>query len=260
MAIDSHPLYRLVVAENRDEFYRRPTTPAGFWDDAPHVLGGRDEERGGTWFGVTTTGRWAVVTNFRDFYHRDFGRCSRGKLVSRFLTEGEAPETFIKLLDENGGDYAGLNFLAGDLSRTLYISNKGGGCRYLEPGVYGLSNHWLDTPWPKVVGAKADFGRWLRAGTEDVEPLFLLLADRRVAPDEQLPDTGIGFDWERKLSARFIRTEDYGTRTSTVYLVDYDDRATFVEKTFDEYGRENGQKEFCFDLIPETPEKTAPEV
>jgi len=248
MAIDHHSSYRLVIAENRDEFYRRPTAPAEFWDEASHVLAGRDLERGGTWFGVTTTGCWAAVTNFRDFYHRDPGRHSRGGLVSRFLRDGETLETMRHMLEEDGENYAGLNFLAGDRNRVLYISNKDGGSRYLDPGVYGLSNHWLDTPWPKVVGAKADFSKWLQSGVDDIEPLFTMLADRRRAPQKELPDTGIGLEWERELSARFIQSEDYGTRTSTVYLVDRRNRATFIEKTFDETGRENGRRQFTFEL------------
>lgn len=248
MAVDCHPEYRLVIAENRDEFFNRPTEPASFWPDSPEVLAGRDLERGGSWFGVTRSGRWAVVTNYRDFYHRRYSRLSRGGLVRRFLENGEEIEAFRQSLNADDDHYAGLNFMAGDQGKMFYFSNTGGGTRDIGPGVYGLSNHWLDTPWPKVVAAKEELKRWLQAETTDVEPLFGLLADRHCAADSDLPDTGVGLDWERMLSARFVHGAEYGTRASTVYLVDRQGQAHFIEKSFDENGAEKGIKEFRFDL------------
>ena len=251
LAIDRHPEFRLVLAENRDEFFNRPAEPARFWAEAPDVLAGRDLERGGSWFGVTRSGRWAVVTNYRDFHHRRYSRLSRGGLVSRFLLEGESPEVFRSFLEADDGHYAGLNFVAGDSTGAFYFSNTGGGSCILGPGIYGLSNHWLDTPWPKVTGAKRDFSTWLESGSTEVEALFSLLADCELAPDDLLPDTGIGIAWERTLSARFIRGEKYGTRATTLFLVDREGKALFIEKSFDEQGREKGGAEFRFNL-PET--------
>lgn len=248
MAVDRHPEYRLVIAENRDEFFNRPTAAARFWPESPEILAGKDLERGGSWFGVSRSGRWAVVTNYRDFHHRRYSRLSRGELVSRFLTEGEELEVFQQALNADDGHYAGLNFIAGNQEQIFYFSNTGGGSREIGPGVYGLSNHWLDTPWPKVVGVKEELNSWLAAATTDIEPLFNLLADRQLAADEELPDTGIGRDWERTLSARFIQSEGYGTRASTVYLVDRQGKAQFIEKSFDENGMEKGIKEFRFEL------------
>ncbi len=248
LAIDSHPEYQLVLAENRDEFFNRPTAAAGYWPEAPDVLAGRDLERGGSWFGVTRTGRWAVVTNYRDFHHRRYSRLSRGGLVSRFLQGGESVEQFRALLEKDDGQYAGLNFLAGDRREILYFSNTGGGARTLGRGIYGLSNHWLDTPWPKVAGIKKDFRHWIGSNATDIEPLFDMLADRQLADDDQLPDTGIGREWERSLSARFVRGEEYGTRASTVFVVDRQDTATFIEKSFDHNGDEAGRREFRFAL------------
>jgi len=247
-AIDRHPAFRLVIAENRDEFFNRPSEPACFWPESPDVLAGRDLERGGSWFGVTRTGRWAVVTNYRDFHHRRYSRLSRGGLVSRYLQDGESLEAFRAFLETDDGHYAGLNFVAGDQTGAFYFSNTGGGSCHLGPGVYGLSNHWLDTPWPKVSGAKRDFTEWLEAASTRVDTLFELLAERDLAPDEQLPDTGIGLEWERVLSARFIRGEKYGTRATTVFLVDHEGKARFIEKSFDEQGQEKGVAEFRFTL------------
>jgi len=248
MAVDRHPEYRLVIAENRDEFFNRPTEAARFWPDSPEVLAGKDLERGGSWFGVTRSGRWAVVTNYRDFHHRRYSRLSRGGLVSRFLQEDEEIELFQQKLSEDDGHYAGLNFIAGDQEQIVYFSNTGGGSRVVGPGVYGLSNHWLDTPWPKVVGVKEDLETWIKTETTDVEAIFSMLADRRLAADKELPDTGVGLEWERMLSARFVRGEEYGTRASTVYLVDRQGQAQFIEKSFDENGAEKGIKEFRFHL------------
>ena len=248
LAVDSHPEFSLVVAENRDEFYNRPTRPAGFWEEDPDLLAGLDLERGGTWFGVSRRGRWAAVTNYRDFHHRRYSRLSRGALVSRFLSDGESIDDVRQMLEQDDGHYAGLNFLAGDGCRTLYFSNTGGDCRYLEPGVYGLSNHWLDTGWPKVEGAKSDFKAWLDSGSTAVEPLFELLADRRQATDELLPDTGVGLEWERLLSSRFIQSPDYGTRASTLFLVDRQGSATFLERSFDTAGDTTETRRFSFEL------------
>ena len=248
LAIDCHPEFELVIAENRDEFFNRPTAAADFWPESPHVLAGRDLERGGSWFGVTKTGRWAVVTNYRDFHHRRYSRLSRGGLVSRFLQDGESSAEFKAFLEKDDGHYAGLNFVGGDRDEVFYFSNTGGGTRPLERGIYGLSNHWLDTPWPKVEGLKKEFGRWVQSGSTDLEKLFAMLADRQLAADERLPDTGIGLEWERALSARFIRGEEYGTRASTIFLVDRHRQATFIEKSFDEKGEESGRKDFRFPL------------
>lgn len=246
LAIDCHPEYRVVLAENRDEFFNRPTEPARFWEEAPDVLAGRDLERGGSWFGVNLQGRWAVVTNYRDFHHRRYSRLSRGELVSRFLKEDENIDHFRSCLEEDDGHYAGLNFIAGERGQIFYFSNTGGGTRILDPGIYGLSNHWLDTPWPKVSDSKEALKNWVEAGSTDPEPLFDILADRRRASDDKLPDTGVGIEWERMLSSRFIEGEEYGTRASTLYLVDRSNRAIFIEKSFDETGNESARVSYQF--------------
>jgi uncharacterized protein with NRDE domain len=223
---------RLVVAANRDEFHARPAEPAGFWPDAPHVLAGRDVRGGGTWMGITHSGRFAAVTNFRDTAPPPAGAPSRGHLVSGFLTGAEPAAEYARRAEDEGGRYAGFNLLVGDSSGLFYASNRGGGRRVLEPGVYGLSNHLLDTPWPKVRRTKEALRAALdRSAAAREAALFAALADERFAPDGDLPATGVGIERERALSAAFIRAGTYGTRASTVLTVGGDGRVRFVERT-----------------------------
>ena len=226
-----HPDYRLVVAANRDEFYTRPTAAAGFWDDAPNVAAGRDLEAGGTWLGVTREGRFAALTNHRGPSARAAGAPSRGHLVADFLRGRQAPRAYVDALAARAGDYQGFNLLVGDERALHWLSNRDAAPRALEPGVYGISNALLDTPWPKVTRGKAAFARLLARRPLDVEALFDLLADRAPAADTDLPDTGIGLPRERALSPMFITTEDYGTRSSTVVLIDHDGGITLQERT-----------------------------
>ena len=227
-----HPDYRLVVAANRDEFYARPTAPAGYWPEAPDVLAGRDLEGGGTWLGVTRTGRFAALTNYR---RGDDGHIpdapTRGRLVSDFLLSESSPGEYLQSLVEQAGTYNGFNLLVGDGESLHWFSNRGGEPLILEPGIYAVSNNLLDTPWPKVVRGKDGFQRLLKARDIDPSAIFDLLADRQFAADEALPDTGIGLTRERKLSPIFIAAGDYGTRSSTVLLIEGTGDVTFHERT-----------------------------
>lgn len=233
LAHEPNPGYRLVLAANRDEFYERPTAPAAFWDDAPDVLAGRDLRSGGTWMGVTRGGRVAAVTNFRGPGERREGAPSRGHLVSAFLENSESPAGYLETLRHHARNYDGFNLLVGDTEGLWWYSNRGEEPRELVPGVYGLSNHLLDTPWPKVERGKRALRRLL-AGREEVAPerVFPILADRTPATDRELPDTGLGTELERLLSAPFIRAQEYGTRSSTVLLVERTGNVTFVERRF----------------------------
>jgi uncharacterized protein with NRDE domain len=233
LAYKSHPVYPLVLAANRDEFYERPTAVAHFWEDAAGLLGGRDLERGGTWLGVTDTGRIAAITNFREPGQRLTDAPSRGLLVSDFLRSHETPETYLERLATDGAPYNGFNLIVGDSRRLCYYSNRAQAYQTLAPGVYGVSNHLLDTPWPKVTRGKAALAEILAAG-DALQPdaIFRLLADRSCADDGCLPDTGVGLELERTLSPLFITSPIYGTRSSTVLLQDHEDRMTFIERTF----------------------------
>ena len=232
IAWKTHPDYPLVVAANRDEFYSRPSALAASWKEAPHVFGGRDLEAGGTWLGITSTKRFAAVTNFRD-PAQALGSRSRGKLTEDFLLSTETPENYVNTID--GALFSGFNLFAGDTKNLYYTSNRGGQTKKLPPGIYGISNHLLDTPWPKLSLAKERFIEALNTIPEEA-PFFTLLADSTTAPDEQLPSTGVALDWERKLSAVFIHSPGYGTRASTLLLCGSNGSATFIERSFDETG------------------------
>lgn len=231
-AYKHHPDYPLIVAANRDEFYERPTEPAAFWPEAPRLLAGRDRKLGGTWFGVTRGGRFAALSNYRDPQREADERRSRGELVRDCLFDERSPGGFLEDLARDDAGMPGFNLLAGTVERLWYHSNCGVAPRRLEPGVYGLSNHLLDTPWPKVVRARTAFAAHLERKDVSEEALFCLLADTELAPDAELPDTGIGLEFERVLSAPFIVSPEYGTRASTVLLCRADGLVRFSERTF----------------------------
>jgi uncharacterized protein with NRDE domain len=233
LATDFHPEYSLIVAANRDEFYDRPTAPAAFWFNPPSVLGGRDLEAGGTWLGVDTTGRLAAVTNYRQGERETPAPRSRGQLVSDFLTGDVGVQEYFERVQREADAYNGFNLIAGDADGLLYYSNREGKVRALSQGVYGLSNHLLDTPWPKVAATKTAFGALLGGKQGELTAgLFALLSDQSRAADHLLPSTGVSRDWERLLSSAFIATEQYGTRSSTVVLVARDGTITFEERSF----------------------------
>ena len=226
-----HPDYPLVVAANRDEFFARPTAPAAFWKDAPQVLAGRDLEAFGTWLGVTRTGRFAALTNFRDPAQTRSGAPSRGGLVAGFLSGDEAPQAYLERIALHGSQCNGYNLLVSDGQALWWSSNMSGQPRRLEPGVYGVSNHLLDTPWPKVGVGKMALAQALDRLPDD-EALFDLLYDDGIHADEHLPQTGIPLDWERLLSSAFVKSPDYGTRGSTVLCIRRDGWACFDEQTW----------------------------
>lgn len=229
-----HRRYPLVIAANRDEFYDRPSATARFWEDQPHILAGRDLQSGGTWLGLTKQGRWAALTNYRDPSSSRPGAPSRGWLVRDFLAGDAGPMAYLETLRPEGHRFEGFNLLVGQGEEVGWMSNRSEGPpRRLGPGIYGLSNGLLDTPWPKVIRGKEGLARLLASHTE-VEPerLFELLSDRRPAPDHQLPQTGVGLSWERVLSPLFIVSPTYGTRSCTVILMDHGGDVLFTERSF----------------------------
>jgi uncharacterized protein with NRDE domain len=238
----SHPHYPLILAANRDEFYTRRTRPAAWWGQAVSVLAGRDEEAGGTWLGITRRGRFAAITNVRAPSERNPHAPSRGTLVLSALQAAETPAVWLEANATRMGAYNGFNLLVGDVGpssegapepRLHYFSNRNDEPpRALVPGVYGLSNGFLDTPWPKVSRAVAGFACSI-ASKVSVDSLAKLLANRELARDTALPSTGVPYEWERALSAIQIRAHGYGTRSSTVLTVRNDGLATFFERTFE---------------------------
>src|SRR5262245_48111156 len=211
--------YPLMLAANRDELFSRPAASAAFWEDHPDILAGRDLKQGGTWLGLTRNGRFAAVTNYRDRRRPKAGTHSRGWLVRDYLLSGDTPPGFLSQVQAAADQYDGFNLIAGTRSELFYYSNRGAQVTTLPPGAHGLSNHLLNTPWPKVQRARQALVALANSPEDAVAAgLFALLADDSLAPDHVLPDTGIGVELERVLSTAFIRTADYGTRCSTVLL------------------------------------------
>ncbi len=242
--------YPLVVAANRDEAYARPTAAAAFWHDHPRVYGGRDLEMGGAWMGLTTQGRFAAVTNFRDGYPKGIAPRSRGELVGGYLTGNVEAETYLHNVAARQSDYAGFGVLAGNLQSLWFLSNYGDGVQAVAPGVHGLSNHLLDTPWPKVTSGKHELSVLLQCGGPSLsEKLFDMLADRSVAADDELPDTGVGLQREKALGPKFIAVDErYGTRASTAVIVDHGGNVTYAERSFGPHGKFLGEVTHRFSL------------
>ena len=242
-----HPRYRVVVAANRDEFHAREAAPLAPWSDLPGVIGGRDLQAKGAWFAVDPQQRFGIVTNFREFGRRRRSAPSRGGLIPAYLAGTAAPGEYFATLETDAPGYAGFNLLLGDRHSLWYASNRADQfARELPPGIYGLSNEFLDTPWPKVVRVREHFADLLsRPRTDDrafTEQLFDMLADRRTAAVEHLPTGDLSPEWARKLSAPFVLDEGYGTRCSTILTADADSLA-LVERRFDAEGRISGQSE-----------------
>lgn len=233
-AYDVHPSYKLVLAANRDEFYDRPSASADFWKDYPDLLAGRDLKGKGTWLGVTRQGKFAAITNYRDPASFMFDAKSRGKLVKDFLGGKNNAEEFIKKISRQDAKYNGYNLILQDSGGFYYYSNRGGEKQKITAGIHGLSNHLLNTPWPKVVRGKKLMKEALKnKGAALEEALFALLSDRRFPPPEKLPSTGVDKEWEKVLSPIFIKSPHYGTRSSTVLLIGKNRRVTFIEKNYD---------------------------
>jgi len=249
LAWRAHPQYPLIFAGNRDEHYTRPSAPADFWQDAPDVCGGRDLEKGGTWLGLTRAGRFAAVTNYRDGLAARPAPRSRGSLTADFLLGDAPPRDYLDGIVPNANNYGGFTLLAGDIDQLYSLSNRGAGVAALSPGVHGLSNHLIDTPWPKVARGKARVSALLGADENGlVQGLFEALADCSPAPDPDLPDTGVGLQRERELSPAFIAGDRYGTRASTVLLVDARHEAHFLERRFGPGGAPLGETTRKFPL------------
>lgn len=232
IAYRKHPRHPLIVLANRDEFYDRPTAPAAKWDDHPQVTAGRDLVAGGTWLGIADAGRFAAVTNFRD-PHRPNGSVSRGRLVADFLFGETAAEEYISTVALEAENYSGFNLVVADREDLYYFSNAAGEPpERLAPGIYGLSNHLLNTPWPKVSSGLAAFEQLIENEEISKEAAFALLADETLAADSELPETGIGIEKERLLSSIFIRSSIYGTRSSTLVLAGGDGNLELNERVF----------------------------
>jgi uncharacterized protein with NRDE domain len=264
IALDAHLQYRIVIAANRDEFHARPAAPAHWW--ASGMLAGQDLIGGGAWFGVSRSGRWALVTNYREGIPRDPDAPSRGNLVTGALLDPSPPLLCAAAIARDGARYHGFSLLVGDSigqegsdprpslpgdrSTAAYVSNRASGAIALPAGIHGLSNHLLETPWPKLVRSKARLADALDGQALDTAAAFALLADREPADDATLPATGVSRERERMLSSAFIASPDYGTRCSTVFTLARDGSANFVERSFDAAGDMTGEVAHAFTVAP----------
>jgi uncharacterized protein with NRDE domain len=242
-----HPAFPCVLAANRDEYFARPTAPADWWHESNSTLAGRDLQAGGTWLGITRAGRWAALTNYRDPAAHDAAAPSRGALVCTLLA-GRLP----LLADLGEVAHRGIacnpfNVLAGDGSELAVYESTDGPARRLGPGIHALSNHRLDTPWPKVRRAKTAMAAAL-ATLPDTAPLLAMLRDAVPAADAELPHTGVGLELERRLSSAFISAPGYGTRSSTIMLIDARQLVRFCEWTWDDAGALASQVSRQFDM------------
>ncbi|MGE5390718.1 MAG: NRDE family protein [Deltaproteobacteria bacterium] len=231
-AYDCHPRYKLVMAANRDEFYERPALPAGFWYDDPDILAGRDLREGGTWMGITRGGRFAVLTNYRDPSRFKAERKSRGHLVQDYLSSELDPRSYIDSLGNTTTDYNGFNLLFGSTRSLFYYSNQQEELHPVNAGIHGLSNALLDDPWPKVTKGRGALEEIIRKELFALEDIYQMMADREQPHDQDLPQTGVGLEMERILGPAFVTSPNYGTRVTTLLLVDHQDRVHYHERSF----------------------------
>ena len=249
-----HPFYQLVFAANRDEFYNRPTAPLSFQDEARQILSGRDLKHNGTWLGLTKTGRLAAITNFRDPSSIIENAPSRGHLVSDFLISEEPSKAYLEMIKAKRKQYNGFNIVVGDKTGLFYYSNRENIIQKIRPGLHGLSNKFLNTPWPKIEKGKA-YLKEVIDGNERINPedIFNILKDNAYPPSHMLPNTGVGRCWEKILSPLFINSKFYGTRSSSIILMENTGKVIFMERTFivDNAGpREENTREFSFIVSP----------
>ena len=227
-----HHKYKLILAANRDEFYDRPTKEAHFWPEDPGLLAGKDLTAGGTWLGVTRRGKIGTITNYRDLNNFNDKAPSRGLLVSEFLKGDTQGKTYLETLRDGTKKYNGYNLLIGTPMQLFYYSNYAKCPQEILPGIHGLSNNLLNVPWFKVEKGKKELEDLLKKNTLCTEDLFSLLKNTELSPDHLLPETGLDFEKEKAISSIFIATPMYGTRCSTLILVDIDNRLTFIERSF----------------------------
>jgi len=245
LAWQAHPRYRLIVAANRDEYHERPAAPLAPWPPPEELLAGRDLRAGGTWLALSRTRRFGVVTNFRERQRPRRSAPSRGRLIPSYLSGAASAADYLAGLETDAPGYSGFNLLVSDATSLWYACNRAEAfARPLQPGVYGLSNEFLDTPWPKLRRVRARFQAWLGAAEGSAETLFEMLGDRVPTPDAELPHTGLPLDWERTLSSPFVLDTTYGTRCSSVLLLEHSGAAYLAERRFDCAGRGSGQAEF----------------
>ncbi len=246
IAIKQHKDYPLVILANRDEFQQRPTTSARFWKEHPELLAGRDLQEGGTWLGLTKTGRISALTNYRDIPLHKEGRKSRGLLVRDYLTTDTTTAAYLDLLVETKDNYNPYNILIGNPNELYVYNNVSNEINQLEEGFHGLSNAYLNSPWPKISRGIDGLKNYILNSKLSKDDLFSIMKDETKAPDSMLPNTGVGLEKERFLSSIFIQNQVYGTRSTAVILYDWQNTVSFYERTYNPGGETTSELEFSF--------------
>lgn len=249
----THPSFRLILAANRDEYHARPSDPPAFWKEAPHLLSGRDLIAGGAWLGITRTGRLAAVTNYRDPGSVKKNAPSRGMLVRNYLMGEQPPLQYLLQVQARSEEYNGFNLLIGDTEALFWYSNRNGSILKIPPGIYGISNRLLDTPWPKVIRGKELLAPILAEKNPSPDYLFRVLRDETAPADEMLPATGVTLERERMLSPIFIRSPVYGTRSSTLIFIGYEGHIVFLDRTFGPDAEHAEERRFDFSIQEQNP-------
>ncbi len=244
----THPEYKLIFASNRDEFYKRNTAPAQYWDNAPNVLAGKDLEAGGTWMGIHRNGRFTALTNYRDIENIKSQAPSRGMLTLDYLQGTDAPQAYLEGIFNNIDAYNGFNLLTGTPEELYYLSNYEHKIRKLEPGIYGLSNALLDSDWFKVNRLKAKFTDIIEQADFSTQTLLDTLQDTTKPQDNQVQQTGLPMDRERMLSSVFIESPNYGTCSSAIILMDYNNQVSFVERVYNTSNGDVKEQNFSFEI------------
>lgn len=253
IAYQQHPDFPLIIAANRDEFHERPTSPSMFWEKAPNVLAGTDLQAGGTWMGINKGGKIAALTNIRDPQKIEPDAKSRGMLVSDFLINSPDEDQYLKQLQQNKEEFNGYNLLFGNINQLHVYNNHLNQHDKLQPGFYGLSNAYLNSPWPKINSGVQQLEHYCESHTKiEFEPLMAILRNDQRASDELLPETGVPIEWERLLSSIFICTEQYGTRSSTILLINNRSEVQWYERSFVASGEITGEQSYQFLLSEST--------
>jgi len=249
IAVNQHRDYPLIIAANRDEFHRRPTSVSNFWYDHKNILAGRDLSAGGTWMGINRAGKVAALTNIRAPREERPNAKTRGELVVNYLHDDICENDYLHQLQQSHLDYNGYNLLFGTLDNLLVYNNFDNTVFKLGNGVYGLSNATLDSPWPKLDAGKAALANYCQ-GSSDVsyEHLFTLLSNTETATDDILPQTGVPLEWERMLSSIFIKNNFYGTRSSTILLLNNDNHCYWEERSYDPKAEITNKQIIEFDI------------
>jgi uncharacterized protein with NRDE domain len=242
----NHPQYKLILVANRDEFYQRKTQAANFWSENPQILAGKDLEAGGTWMGIHKNGRFSALTNYRDLANLRADAPSRGQLTANFLQSQITAKAYLESISPEAARFNGYNIIVGNLDELFYFSNYQNQIRELPAGLYGLSNHLLNTDWFKVKKAKSKLAENIEHNQLDINYLLDSMADREIPNDEQVQRTGLPIERERMLSPMFIQSTEYGTCCSTVVLVNWNNEVSFTERVYNHSQKPYFQQTFEF--------------